>query len=73
MTAAFDAWVHRTRSTPLEHLASRRRWQLKAEGQERVGPCPKCGGTDRFAINAAKQAWNCRGCGKRCHRPRSAC
>ena len=26
------------------------------------GPCPKCGGTDRFAINTSKQIWNCRGC-----------
>jgi len=29
-----------------------------------VGPCPICGGDDRFAVNRVKQAWNCRGCGK---------
>jgi hypothetical protein len=27
-----------------------------------VGPCPKCGGEDRFSINARKQLWNCRRC-----------
>src|SRR6266478_497375 len=31
---------------------------------ERVGPCPVCGGRDRFSINVKKQVWNCRGCAK---------
>jgi hypothetical protein len=31
---------------------------------ERAGPCPKCGGRDRFAVNTKKQAWHCRGCAK---------
>ncbi|WP_430241960.1 DUF7146 domain-containing protein [Neorhizobium sp. DAR64861/K0K2] len=26
------------------------------------GPCPRCGGKDRFAVNLAKDAWVCRGC-----------
>ncbi|NEK42856.1 P4 alpha zinc-binding domain-containing protein [Rhizobium leguminosarum] len=25
-------------------------------------PCLHCGGKDRFSVNLAKQAWNCRGC-----------
>src|SRR5262249_10103338 len=29
---------------------------------ERSGPCPKCGGTDRFAVHTGKQIFNCRGC-----------
>lgn len=29
-----------------------------------AGPCPVCGGTDRFSISPAKQAWNCRQCGR---------
>ena len=33
-------------------------------GIERCGPCPVCGGDDRFSINTEKQVWNCRGCGK---------
>jgi phage/plasmid primase-like uncharacterized protein len=36
--------------------------KLNGRGPERYGPCPKCGGTDRFAINTSKQIWNCRGC-----------
>jgi hypothetical protein len=30
---------------------------------EWIGPCPKCGGRDRFAINLRKQCFNCRRCG----------
>jgi hypothetical protein len=29
---------------------------------ELAGPCPRCGGTDRFSINTKLQVWNCRGC-----------
>lgn len=31
-------------------------------GKERSGPCPVCGGHDRFSVNIQKQVWNCRGC-----------
>jgi hypothetical protein len=37
---------------------------LKRCGSEHVGPCPLCGGRDRFAINRAKGLFNCRGCRK---------
>jgi CHC2 zinc finger/Toprim domain len=30
--------------------------------KEFAGPCPICGGEDRFAVNTKKQKWNCRGC-----------
>ncbi|OLS53774.1 primase-helicase zinc-binding domain-containing protein [Rhodovulum sulfidophilum] len=30
---------------------------------ERVGPCPVCGGRDRFGINTARNVFNCRHCG----------
>jgi hypothetical protein len=37
--------------------------QLKRHGHEYVGPCPSCGGTDRFAINPRKGVFICRsGC-----------
>ena len=36
---------------------------LKASSGELVGPCPSCGGRDRFAINMAKGLFNCRVCG----------
>jgi hypothetical protein len=36
---------------------------IKLRGKiECVGPCPVCGGDDRFAINVRKNIFNCRGC-----------
>lgn len=29
---------------------------------ELSGPCPRCGGTDRFNVNTSKGTWFCRGC-----------
>jgi hypothetical protein len=61
--AAFEAWTARARSVPIENEIYRRGIPLRGT-VEREGPCPKCGGTDRFAINIEKQVWNCRGCDK---------
>ena len=36
---------------------------LKRVGSEHIGPCPGCGGTDRFAINTRKSQFICRKCG----------
>jgi hypothetical protein len=36
---------------------------LKKHGAEFVGPCVKCGGTDRFGVNPAKGIFVCRGSG----------
>jgi hypothetical protein len=38
--------------------------RLKKSGGEWVGPCPVCGGKDRFGINPSKGVWNCRFCGR---------
>ena len=62
MSAAFDAWVAKARAVPIEREIERRAIKLNGNGRERVGPCPKCGGDDRFSINTAKGVWNCRGC-----------
>ncbi len=35
----------------------------KISAVERAGPCPHCGGRDRFSVNTKKQVFNCRGCG----------
>lgn len=45
----------------IEDEISRRGIRLRG-AVERVGPCPVCGGSDRFAINIRKQIWNCRRC-----------
>jgi hypothetical protein len=51
------------RAVPIEDEVARHGIRLQREGSnERVGPCPECGGRDRFAINVAKNIWNCRGC-----------
>jgi hypothetical protein len=36
---------------------------LHRVGVELIGPCPSCGGRDRFSINLKKGVFNCRHCG----------
>ncbi|PTX45621.1 CHC2-type zinc finger protein [Gemmobacter caeni] len=36
---------------------------LQRAGREMIGPCPRCGGTDRFGINTQKRVFQCRRCG----------
>jgi hypothetical protein len=61
--AASDAWVEQARSVPIEDELARRGIKLSRRGSELIGPCPRCGGDDRFGANIAKQIFNCRGCG----------
>jgi hypothetical protein len=55
--------IDAAKATPIEDEVARRGIKLVGRG-ERVGPCPVCGGRDRFSINTKKQIWNCRGCAK---------
>jgi phage/plasmid primase-like uncharacterized protein len=48
--------------TSIETVVAKFGLQLRRQGRELVGPCPTCGGRDRFAVNPSKQLWNCRGC-----------
>jgi hypothetical protein len=57
------AEIERAGAVRLEDEIARRSLQLKRVGAELVGPCPVCGGRDRFAIHTTKQLWNCRNCG----------
>jgi phage/plasmid primase-like uncharacterized protein len=59
----FEAWVAKARAVPIEEEIERRGIKLKPVGAELIGPCPACGGRDRFGINTRKQKWNCRGYG----------
>jgi len=52
------------KAVAIEDELHRRGIALKRVGRELVGPCPVCGGADRFAVHLGKQLWNCRGCGK---------
>ena len=48
--------------TSCENWAMRQRWPL-SRGIDRSGPCPLCGGTDRFSIHTKKNTFLCRQCG----------
>lgn len=45
-----------------EAWAIQKRWPL-SPGIDRSGPCPVCGGKDRFSIHTKKNVFNCRVCG----------
>ncbi len=42
--------------------ALQKRWKL-SPGVDRSGPCPVCGGNDRFSIHTKDNIFNCRRCG----------
>jgi hypothetical protein len=61
----FDEWVRSAKAVPIETEIERRGIKLQRSGAELIGPCPRCGGDDRFAVNIKKQVWNCRGCSQK--------
>ena len=54
--------IAQARAVPIERELERRGIRLRGR-VDRCGPCPVCGGADRFSVNVKKQVWNCRGCG----------
>jgi hypothetical protein len=63
MHETFNDWVRLAKAVPIQTEIERRGFKLRRAGAELVGPCPKCGCEDRFAVHTKKQVWNCRGCG----------
>lgn len=61
---AFSDWVRRGQSAKVVHELGRRHHlaRLKRSGSELVGPCPTCGGGDRFGVHPGRNVWNCRRC-----------
>src|SRR5262249_57468892 len=57
-------FVTEAKAIPIERELERRGVRLKRMGHELVGPCPRCGGHDRFGVNTQNQVWNCRHCAK---------
>ena len=57
-----DDRIERARAVSLESEIARRGIKLRRQGKELVGPCPRCGGDDRFSVNIVKRCWNCRQC-----------
>ncbi|MEW6256907.1 MAG: CHC2 zinc finger domain-containing protein [Pseudomonadota bacterium] len=60
----FDAWVERARTISVIDEIERRGIRLRRAGAELVGPCPACGGTDRFSVHPRRNLWNCRKAGR---------
>jgi hypothetical protein len=60
--SAREEWVHRARGVAIEDECTRRGIKLRGRGQHQSGPCPQCGGEDRFSINTANQVFRCRQC-----------
>lgn len=60
---AFERWKRQAAEADILAVAQRAPIgaKLKKKAREFVGPCPACGGTDRFSINPAKRVFNCRG------------
>jgi hypothetical protein len=55
--------IERARVVDILAVAARCGAKLRKQGGgEYAGPCPHCGGHDRFSVNVRKAIWNCRGC-----------
>jgi hypothetical protein len=59
-----DGRIAAARAVRLEDELARRGIWLRRCGAELVGPCPACGGVDRFSVHRAKQVWHCRVAGR---------
>lgn len=63
--AEFEAWKDDARSGDFETAIQLCGFVPKKgfeRAQDRCGPCPACGGDDRFSVHMFKRMFNCRGC-----------
>lgn len=64
MTGTDDARLAEAKAADIMEIANRLGLDgLKRAGREWVGPCPVCGGSDRFGISPDRGVYNCRSCG----------
>jgi CHC2 zinc finger len=66
-SVAYDLWVAEARAVDIAHYASGRLdLRLTPCKGGYIGPCPECGGEDRFVITSThkKKLFRCRGCQK---------
>lgn len=63
LSPAFDSWKRKAADADILDVAISKCGAVlkKAGGREYIGPCPSCGGEDRFGVNVAKGVFNCRG------------
>lgn len=59
IAADIDDFIDRARAVNIVEAAVAAGLKLTRKGY--TGPCPACGGKDRFSVNPALPAWNCRG------------
>lgn len=62
---AIDDFISEARMVDIETAFAVAKGDLKAmrrQGSELVGPCPACGGRDRFNLNLRDGVWHCRQC-----------
>ncbi len=64
ISADFGAWVDEASAVRVGDVIARRGVTLGGRGPERVGPCPVCGGDNRFSINTNKNVFHCRQAGR---------
>jgi putative DNA primase/helicase len=67
MNRATAEWIDRARAVDIGDMIVQRSIKLRGRGQQFWGPCPRCGGRDRFGIHIGKQVFHCRGCGGHGH------
>lgn len=54
--------IERAKNVPIDSVVTRRGFQLRRDGNDLAGPCPTCGGRDRFVITPKRNLWTCRQC-----------
>jgi phage/plasmid primase-like uncharacterized protein len=61
--SAFDSWVAAARAVPIGDILAGRGFRLtEGSRNEPHGPCPRCGGEDRFYVRTKEQKFFCRQC-----------
>ncbi len=63
MSEAWNNFWEQARNADILAVAQSLSAKLKKYGSEFIGPCPACGGVDRFSVNTRKGIFNCRGFG----------
>jgi phage/plasmid primase-like uncharacterized protein len=53
--------IELAKEVSIEAVLAQRGYQLKRNGADLAGPCPFCGGRDRFVVTPKKRRWFCRG------------
>jgi phage/plasmid primase-like uncharacterized protein len=62
MSEPLRDWIDRARLADIESTAHGLGLRLTRSCGELVGPCPRCGGVDRFVVSPRKQLFRCRKC-----------